>query len=220
MATFPSKTGTKTRRKSSTRMTRSKEQGLIIRAQSGDSTAVASLILAHQDSLYTFMLRISGRPDVAEDIVQEAFVRVIKNIERFDLKYRFSTWLFTIAKRLYVNWSQKFRPISESELVGSRQGPDVVPEVVITRVETRQCAGNMVQHGLQSLSETQREIVLLFHQQDWSINDISQYLDMPEGTIKSHLHRARRKMRSAIQTQWSTKERAGMGFVEVMTHVS
>ncbi len=180
-------------------MLRAQEQQLIKRAKTGDAEAISSLIRAHQESLYAFMLRMSGRPEVAEDVVQEAFVRVLKNLDRFDPKYRFSTWLFTIAKRLYVNWVQKFHPIAESEIVNGWRSDDDSPVADAVGVETRTTARRAVAHGLASLGDAQREIVLLFHQQEWSIADISLYLSMPEGTIKSHLHRARRKMREAIE---------------------
>ena len=60
------------------------ENRLIARAKAGDGDAIAALIRSHQDALFAFILRMSQRPDVAEDIVQEAFVRVLKNIDRFD----------------------------------------------------------------------------------------------------------------------------------------
>ena len=180
-------------------MTRAEEQELIARARCGDALAITALIKGHQDSLYAFMLRMSGRPEVAEDVVQEAFVRVLKNLDRFDPKYRFSTWLFTIAKRLYVNWVQKFHPASESEIVDGWRGNVAAPDVRAVMEENQARARLAIEHGLASLGEVQREIVLLFHQQNWSITDISDYLEMPEGTIKSHLHRARRKMREAIE---------------------
>ncbi len=179
-------------------MNRKDEQALIHRAKRGDDDAMTALIRAHQDSLYAFMLRMSGRPDVAEDVVQEAFVRVLKNLDRFDTKYRFSTWLFTIAKRLFVNWSQKFKPSSDSDLVGSWKGPMGRPEASTIAVESRETIQELLNQALLSLGETQREIVLLFHQQEWPIADISEYLEMPEGTIKSHLHRARRRMKASI----------------------
>lgn len=180
-------------------MDRAAEQELIAKAQTGDSAAIASLIKAHQDSLYAFILRMSSRPDVAEDVTQEAFVRVLRNLDRFDPKYRFSTWLFTIAKRLYVNWVQKFRPISETDLVGSWSSSNDGPAQTILSNESRTQATAAVRDALASLGEVQRAIVLLFHQQNWAIADISAYLDMPEGTIKSHLHRARRRMKEAIE---------------------
>lgn len=180
-------------------MLRPEEQQLIKRAKTGDAEAITALIRGHQESLYAFMLRMSGRPEVAEDVVQEAFVRVLKNLDRFDPKYRFSTWLFTIAKRLYVNWVQKFHPIAETDIVNSWQSNGNSPERDAVEVEATLSARRAVAVGLASLGDAQREIVLLFHQQEWSISEISLYLSMPEGTIKSHLHRARRKMREVIE---------------------
>ncbi len=180
-------------------MDRVNEQELIRRAKTGDAEAITGLIAAHQESLYAFMLRMSGRPELAEDVVQEAFVRVLKNLDRFDPRFRFSTWLFTIAKRLYVNWMQKFQPASETDLVNAWSAPIRPAEGEAVRTESRIAAREAVSTGLSCLGPTQLEIVLLFHQQEWSISDIAFYLNMPEGTIKSHLHRARRKMRAVIE---------------------
>jgi RNA polymerase sigma-70 factor, ECF subfamily len=181
-------------------MQRSSEQALIRKAQQGDGAAIESLIRAHQEALYAFMLRMSGRPDVAEDIVQEAFVRVLKNIDRFDTRFRFSTWLFTIAKRLYVNAMQKLRPTYDSDIVGAHQGEANTPGGSASRRETIENARNIIDTALAELGPLQREIILLFHQQNWPITEIAVYLDMPEGTVKSHLHRARRRMKKVIES--------------------
>lgn len=174
------------------------EVRLIRRAKSGDGDAIAQLIRSHQDALYAFILRMSGRPDVAEDVVQEAFVRVIRNLDRFDTRYRFSTWLFTIAKRLYVNAVQKHRPAYDTDMVEIRRGSDPTPGSISSRMESLQNVRRLLDTVLLRLNEQQREVVLLFHQQDWSINEIAEHLGMPEGTVKSHLHRARKRMRKAI----------------------
>ncbi len=179
-------------------MTRQEELILIRAATSGDSRATARLIQAHQASLYAFMLRLSGRPDVAEDIVQDAFVRVLKNLNRFDPRFRFSTWLFTIAKRLYMNAQQKHKPLFDSEIVHSWQGRDADPNGPLLDNERQGNMRGAIEFGLTKLNEKQREIILLFHQQQWPIAQIAEYLEMPEGTIKSHLHRARLRMRRAI----------------------
>ena len=176
-------------------MTREQEQLLIERAAAGDRQAGEGLIKAHQRSLYAYMLRLSGRPDVAEDIVQDAFVRVLMNLHRFDTRYRFSTWLFTIAKRLYVNACQKHRPVYDSEIVGSWNGNGDTPDAPASEFEVQTNARDAIGDALAELGEEQREIVILFHQQDWPIAMIADYMRMPEGTVKSHLHRGRRKMR-------------------------
>jgi len=181
-------------------MLKSSETAMIRKAKAGDGRAMEGLIRAHQDALYAFMLRMSGRPDVAEDIVQEAFVRVLKNLDRFDSRFRFSTWLFTIAKRLYVNSIQKHRPAYDTDAVGNWQGAQVGPGHDLAHRETLSNARQMIDHALGELGPQQREIVLLFHQQNWPITEIALYLNMPEGTIKSHLHRARKRMKKVIQS--------------------
>ncbi len=188
---------------------RSSEHTLIRRARKGDGMAIEALIRAHQEALYAFMLRMSGRPDVAEDIVQEAFVRVLKNLDRFDSRFRFSTWLFTIAKRLYVNAMQKHKPTYDSDVVGDRQEQtENSPGGAIARAESIANLRITIDAALEKLAPLQREIVLLFHQQNWPITDIAVYLDMPEGTVKSHLHRARRRMRSVIESSKSMQQHA------------
>jgi len=145
------------------------------------------------------MLRMCGRPEVAEDVVQEAFVRVLTHLERFDFRFRFSTWLFTIARRLYVNMNQKMKPMSDSEFVGAQPGSGRTPEWPAIDREVRDNASSAIERCLMMLSEDQREAIVLFHQQEWPIAIIARHMDIPEGTVKSHLHRGRRKLRDLIE---------------------
>lgn len=176
-------------------MDREQENELIRRAVDGDREAAAMCIRAHQGALYAYILRLSGRPEVAEDVVQEAFVRVLINLDRFDPKYRFSTWIFTIARRVYLNMVQKHRPASDSEMV-ARVADSRADESDI--VNDRPWEASQLDRALRLLNETQREAIILFHQFDWSIALIAQYLELPEGTIKSHLHRGRRRLRELL----------------------
>jgi len=181
-------------------MTRAEERDLIERAIAGDRNAAEGCIRAHQASLYAYMLRMSGRPDVAEDVVQDAFVRALTNLHRFDFRFRFSTWLFTIAKRLYVNACQKHKPAYDSDTVGMAAGKWRAPESPTIDSEVTVNAKAAIDYALETLSEDQREIVVLFHQLDWPIAQIAEYMDMPEGTVKSHLHRGRMRMRASLES--------------------
>ncbi len=191
-------------------VTRETERKLIERAGRGDKNAAAALIQRHQGSLYSYLLRLSGRPEMAEDIAQDAFVRVLANIDRFDTKYRFSTWLFTIAKRLYVNANQKLKPHYDTDIVGSARGRGSTPDAPANLDERRDRSRDAVQSALEMLSLTQREVFLLFHQQGWPIALIAEHFEMPEGTVKSHLHRSREKMRThlrgAEEHRWALEE--------------
>ena len=180
-------------------MTRSEERSLIERAIAGDRAAAETLIRAHQASLFAYMLRMTQRPELAEDVGQDAFVRAITNLDRFDFKFRFSTWLFTIAKRLWVNFSQKHRPSYDSDVVGAWEGKSNQPSGPTISSEVTANAKVAIEYALACLSEEQREIVVLFHQLDWPICQIAEMMDMPEGTVKSHLHRGRQRRRVALE---------------------
>lgn len=180
-------------------MTRREEQRLIERAAAGDRAAAEACIRAHQASLYAYLLRLSGRPDLAEDVAQEAFVRVLTHLDRFDPRFRFSTWLFTIAKRVYINACQKLRPASCTDALGGTHDAADGPGEPIVSDEVAANSRDAVQRALMVLPEAQREIVILFHLLDWPIAVIAQHMDMPAGTVKSHLHRGRRRLREALE---------------------
>ena len=190
------------------RMNRSQETTLVRGAAAGDERAIEALIRAHQDSLYAFILRMSGRPELAEDIVQEAFVRVLANLSRFDDRFRFSTWLFTIAKRLYMNAIQKLSPSYDSSVVASRAAVGDGPGRQSAERETMHNVRRLLGAALADLAPLQREIMLLFHQQAWAIAEIASHLDLPEGTVKSHLHRGRRRMRRFIESNRARNRQA------------
>ena len=183
------------------------EHELVRKAKAGDATALEALIRAHQLGLYAFILRMCGRPEIAEDIVQEAFVRVLANLNRFDTRFRFSTCLFTIAKRLYMNSVQKLCPSFDSEILDLHHNKTDDPRSEVAREESMSNARSLIDDALETLGPLQREVVMMFHQLNWPIAEIAQHLDMPQGTVKSHLHRARKRMRQFIENDCQLSER-------------
>lgn len=179
-------------------MVKAEEQRLIRLAAAGDRDSAQELIKAHQRSLYAYLYRLSGRSDVAEDVAQDAFVRVLTNLDRFDPRFRFSTWLFTIARRLFLNFREKRRPMNGSEAMGAWGSESGRPEGGVVRAESNLVAKDALQRALMGLSLDQREVMVLFHQLDWPIWLIAEHLGMPEGTVKSHLHRGRRRLREVL----------------------
>jgi RNA polymerase sigma-70 factor (ECF subfamily) len=188
-------------------MDRTTEQTLIARAAAGDRSAMASLIQAHQASLQCYMLRMTGRADIAEDVTQEAFFRALRHLDRYDPRWRFSTWLFTIARRVWLNQRERRGPRFDSDLVARTD--DLRPVWSLAgwtseADEERARSRDRLERALRELSEEQREVVVLFHQMEWPIRVIATVMDMPEGTVKSHLHRARGRLRE-LMTQSGPK---------------
>ncbi len=183
------------------------ERDLIRRTLDGDRGAANALVKAYQGPLFGYMLRITGRADVAEDVVQEAFVRALTHLHRYDERFRFSTWLFTIAKRVYVNSRQKLAPVFDSEAAAiggesqdaSRRGSTAHDDYEHNAGDgSTDRAGAALRAALASLSPDQREVVVLFYQVQWPVEQIGEYLDVPVGTVKSHLFRARTKLRTEL----------------------
>ncbi|MGA1045648.1 MAG: RNA polymerase sigma factor [Phycisphaerales bacterium] len=179
-------------------MTHDEELRVITRAKAGDPAAIEALVRRHQASLHAFLLRRCGRPDLAEDLVQESFVRVLRSLDRFDPRFRFSTWLFTIGRRLLVNHLQKMRPAYDSDLVESRGSRRGQPSQPVLEQERRRAVLGLVERAMECLNPRQREVVERFHTQGRPIPEIAAEMGIPEGTVKSHLHRARRRMQESI----------------------
>ncbi len=184
-----------------TPISKPQELALIARASAGDRVAADALIRQHQGSVYGYILRMCGRPEVAEDVVQEAFVRVLTNLDRFDPRFRFSTWLFTIARRVLINTLEKKKPSSDTERMETSAGRGEAVESAYEGGERRMATRDALTTALMSLSLEQREIILLFHQHEWPIWLIGEHLGMPEGTVKSHLHRGRLRLREVLAEQ-------------------
>ncbi len=180
------------------------ERAVIRKILAGDRAAAEELVRAHQPSLYAYMLRMTGRPEVAEDVVQEAMVRALTNLHRYDPRFRFSTWLFTIAKRLHVNAAQRLAPSFDSDVVaGAGEKAWAHQSTVMAEAQITGVRHDALKGALEALTEDQREAVILFYQLQWSVEQIGEYLDCPVGTVKSHLHRARKRMRDVLEQKAS-----------------
>ena len=188
-------------------MDHAQEIQVIRRAKQGDPSAFAELIESHQERLYRFLLRTTNQTELAEDAVQDAFIRVLRNIDRFDERYRFSTWLFTIARRLLLNSLQKKRPLNAGDWLDAASSSVMALSVESDDESDREFAAEIIDGAMDALTPHQREIVILYHHKSRSVHQIADLLGMPEGTIKSHLHRARRRMRDWMSSSDSVMSR-------------
>lgn len=180
-------------------MQKLQELQLVRRAARGDLSAAEMLIRRHQSGVQAYIYRMCGRWDVAEDVTQEAFLRVLSSLHNFNENFRFSTWLFTIARRVWLNICEKKRPSSAgdaSDIWAARR--DDHAGTIGRDAEQRGMAKDAIQSALLLLSTEQREAIVLFHQLDWPIRLISEHMELPEGTVKSHLHRGRQRLRSEL----------------------
>jgi RNA polymerase sigma-70 factor (ECF subfamily) len=174
-------------------MSNSRDHALILRCKRGDRRALSQLLGHYERPVYNAAYRILGNPDDAADVTQVVFLKAFENLERYDPKHKFFSWIYRITINESINQVKRAKPqqpLDDNQVAGGR-GPDELVE-----------AGNIadgVQAGLMSLQEDYRAVVVLRHFSECSYRQISEILHIPEKTVKSRLYSARQQMKEALK---------------------
>jgi RNA polymerase sigma-70 factor (ECF subfamily) len=190
----------------SERLSRRSEKKLIDRVRAGEQDAARQLVDAHKDRLFAFVWRIIRDHHDAEEICQDAFMRAFSSLETFRPEYRFSTWLFTIGYRLCLNWIRRKHAVTgELDVTALPSGQmDAVEE--LAQSEDARRLKDAIWDAVDQLSVPQRATVLLYYREGQSCQEVSETMQIPVATVKSHLHRARaclRSLLSHVADDWS-----------------
>jgi RNA polymerase sigma-70 factor (ECF subfamily) len=175
------------------------EKRLIDRAKRGDSQAVRELIDLHKDRLFAFIWRIIRNHHDAEEVSQDTFLKAFASLKTFSSEYRFSTWLFTIGYRLCLNSMRRKKALSgDVDFSGMASGEESVEAQTAQSEEARRLK-NLVWSSVARLTPPQRAAIVLFYKHEQSCQEIAEILQLPVATIKSHLHRARARLRDLLE---------------------
>ncbi|MBD2844081.1 RNA polymerase sigma factor SigW [Paenibacillus sp. IB182496] len=174
-------------------------------ALKGDQQAFAEIVGLYQDKLYHMAYRMLGNRQEAEDVVQDTFLRVHKNLERYDQSMKFSTWIYRIATNLSIDRLRKRRPgysldaeSSEHEgLDGYSMLPsdDRTPESEALLSETQRT----VHQAMATLPPKYKSVMVLRYLHELSLQEVGEVLDMPVTTVKTRLHRGRDFLRKKLE---------------------
>ncbi|MCI6359057.1 MAG: sigma-70 family RNA polymerase sigma factor [Oscillospiraceae bacterium] len=181
-------------------MTREEEYAVIRRVCAGDTDAFEALVTAYQKQVYNLALRTVGNEEDAADMTQEAFLRAYRSLGSFRGDSKFSVWLYRLTTNICIDFlrSRGRRPTVSLTAADEDEEPqelDVAddrfdPVQSLERAELRRA----VQRGLASLPEDYRRILMLRELSGLSYAEIGQVLRLEEGTVKSRLFRARKKL--------------------------
>ncbi len=180
------------------------EADLIRRCRAGDERAYRELVERYRRPVFSVALRMVRRAEDAEDLTQETFIRMFRALDRYDLERPFTAWLFTIATRLCIDHLRRRRlaPISmfqvsasgDDEYVIEAEDPGLKPDESTAHAQEEE----RTQALIDGLPPHYRIVVLLRHQQDLSYEEIAEALQMPLGTVKARIHRARELLKQRI----------------------
>jgi len=179
------------------------DEQLVALALDGGERAFAVLVRRYQRRLTAFLSQLVGDVELARELAQEAFVRAWSALDRFDPRYRFSTWLFRIAHNLGIDQLRRRRVTTVSMHRTDSSGDEVVLDAEdhgkdpLGHLENSELAAEL-RRVINSLRPEYRELVLLRHFAGLSYQEIADFKDMPLGTVKNKLFRAHTVLRDAL----------------------
>ncbi|MFM9331762.1 RNA polymerase sigma factor SigY [Paenibacillus mesotrionivorans] len=169
------------------------ESRLIEQAGRGDKQAMQILLQTHYTFLVKYLVKITLQPYLAEDLAQETMLRCMEKIRLYNGKSRFSTWMMTIASRLFIDYTRKQK--RERFLLEQEQAVRKLKWQAQQMEET----GTEIWEALAALDEEHRVSVILKHYYGYAYEEIGEILGIPAGTVKSRVHNGVRALRKELE---------------------
>ena len=176
------------------------DEELIQQCLAGDKTAYEKLVLKYQDRLYNTMSRIAENNEDALDVVQETFLQAYLRLASFRQSSKFYTWVYRIAFNLAMGLRRKRKPNLSVETMFDEAGDEPTDDSItpLDRIGNEEMS-KILWAAIDRLHDEYRSVIVLREIEGCSYEEISQILDLPVGTVRSRLHRARNLLKDLLQ---------------------
>jgi RNA polymerase sigma-70 factor, ECF subfamily len=184
------------------------DQEVVLRARSGQESAYRELIRRYERPIFALLFRMVRDRELAEDLSQETFVKALNAIESYRPEFKFSSWIFKIANNAAIDHLRR-RELDTLSLDGSPQAetPEAMQatalqigarqETPLDTVEAKEL-GSAIEAAIGSLRPEYRSCILLRHVEGRAYEEIAEILNLPLGTVKTYIHRARNELRLSL----------------------
>ena len=184
------------------------DKTLAAEAAAGRQRAFRELLQRYERPVFSLIYRMVRDRALAEDLSQETFIRAFRSIGKYNPSYKFSSWIFKIAHNLTIDHLRKKR-IDTISLQGSRhamtedaqartqpvvESSDERPDAYVENIEL----GSEIEAAIGRLRPHYRTVTLLRHVEGYSYTEIAEIMDLPLGTVKTYIHRARLELKEAL----------------------
>jgi len=177
-------------------------------ARAGRESAFRELVRRYERPVFSLIFRMVRDRETSEDLAQETFIKVLNHIDRYRPEFKFSSWLFKIANNLTIDHLRKrqLKTISidgsphaatAAEVEASTFDVEARGESALEEMQSREL-GSAIEKAIAKLRPEYRACILLRHVEDRSYEEIAATLDLPLGTVKTYIHRARHELRDAL----------------------
>jgi RNA polymerase sigma-70 factor, ECF subfamily len=178
-------------------------------AQQGRDSAFRELVRRYERPVFSLIFRMVRDRELAEDLAQDTFVKVLNHIDRYRPEFKLSSWLFKIANNVAIDHLRK-RQLPTISMDGSPHAStaDAVEATTLQIADNQESAleemesrelGGAIEKAIASLRPEYRACIMLRHVEDRSYEEIAATLDLPLGTVKTYIHRARHELRKALE---------------------
>ncbi|MEZ4462799.1 MAG: RNA polymerase sigma factor [bacterium] len=181
------------------------DEELMLGYADGDARAFEVLLRRHEKPVFNFIYRSVGRKDIAEELLQDVFLRVIRNASSYQQSAKFTTWLYTIARNICIDRSRKKggKELSLDQPVGDDDKSTFLDQVVdgSSQMATdydRDVFRQRLEQALAKLPDEQREVFVMREISDLKFREIAEILDIPVPTVKSRMRYALEALRGHL----------------------
>jgi RNA polymerase sigma-70 factor, ECF subfamily len=167
-----------------------------------DPDLLDRLIEQYQHRLLRYLLYLSGNRDLAEDLFQETWVRVMERGHQYDGRHEFSTWLYAVARNLTIDYLRKMSPVSLNGLMEDEEHAPLEPvdnQPSAWEVVAQHEQAERIRAALVSIPAEYREAVVLRFQEGMALEEIARVTTAPLGTVKSRLYRGLNMLMSRLK---------------------
>jgi RNA polymerase sigma-70 factor (ECF subfamily) len=185
------------------------DQDVVALAKDGEEEAYRELIRRYERPVFSLIFRMVRNRELAEDLSQETFVKVLNAIQSYRPEFKFSSWVFKIANNAAIDHIRK-RELDTLSLEGSPHAdtPELIEatalqiseraESQLEEVENRELGGT-IERAIERLRPEYRACILLRHVEGRTYDEIAEILNLPLGTVKTYIHRARNELRILLK---------------------
>lgn len=157
----------------------------------GDDIAFEYLFNRYSEAIRRLLLHRSTSVEDTEDLLQETFIKVYVNLQRYSSEYTFGQWIYTIARNTHIDFERrKQEELSIDEKFSAPAASTPSPEENLINIQQR----TQIEHYIGSLPEQYRQLFVMRFLEDYSYEEIAEKLRLPMGTVKTQIHRARERM--------------------------
>ena len=184
------------------------DQEVVLEARDGRQAAYRELVRRYERPIFSLIYRMVRNREQAEDLSQETFVKALNAIESYRPEYKFSSWIFKIANNVAIDHLRR-RELDTLSLDGSPHAltPEAIQasalqlgdrqETALEELEAKELGGE-IERAIAGLRPEYRSCILLRHVEGRPYEEIAEMLDLPLGTVKTYIHRARGELRQAL----------------------